>query len=377
MAHMAQGINLKLMERLFQCGKYSELVKVFEPEVFRFRESARYYSLLGLACLYLNDFGGAFSYLNRAQQLKPDESNVLLGLAVIQLKKRNLTEALNLWLKVLEIEPANRIARLGLEKVRRGMSEEKLSEVLESGKLKIFIPRLRGAWRLRQVGLGLALALGFISLIFLASYFWPRLQEMLKAEPKPDTKRSEADAFLLSPEALRTTDQAQARFTFNEAEVDAIWKKAQTYFNAYRDNLMTVELNRLLLSNASPYIKEMAKRLKGYAKTPGFAEMANFKDNFSFETVKNDPALYDGCFVLWRGTVANLRITSDELGFQFLVGSYDKRIFEGAAPVVFNFANLLENNDYIELLAKVMQTEKGFYLKGIIQRRLEKPRLEE
>ena len=139
---------------------------------------------------------------------------------------------------------------------------------------------------------------------------------------------------------------------------------------AYRDNAAVYELNRLLASNASLYIKENARRLKSFARTPEFKDFLNFRDGYTMTAVAKDPGLYDGCYVLWRGTVANLFIGKEQIKFQYLVGSYDNRTFEGAVPVVLDFGEKLENNYYLELLGKVAVNGDTFYLKGALLRRL-------
>jgi len=84
----------------------------------------------------------------------------------------------------------------------------------------------------------------------------------------------------------------------------------------------------------------------------------------------DSPYLYDGCFVIWRGTVANLQIRTMEIGFQFLKGSWDNKVFDGNIPVIFHEATKLENDYYIELLGKVVTSGNSFSLEGVLQRRI-------
>ena len=93
---MAKQKSLQDIRKLFLRKKYAAVVRLLEPEVYRFRDSLLYYRLLGLSCLHLQDGGGALSYLNRALQIKEDDVDSLLGLAAVHLKKRNVDEALNI-----------------------------------------------------------------------------------------------------------------------------------------------------------------------------------------------------------------------------------------------------------------------------------------
>jgi len=374
---MAKSKNLRDINKLFRRKKYAEVVRLLEPEIYRFRDSLLYYRLLGLSCLHLQDGGGAFSYLNRALQIKDDDVDSLLGLAAVHVKKRNIDEALKIWLRVAEYDRENGTARRALNRVRKGMSEEEISRLVDSGKIRKFYPvapfRLPAAVPL----IILLLAGAAVAGVFIVKE-WPALLTALKPRPADvpaprveiAAPRPEIAAVELSPDALRTDFKAGARFTFSDAEVDRIWKAAKNYFMAYRDNAAVYELNRLLASNASLYIKANARRLKGFARTPEFKDFVNFKDNHSLAAVAKDPGLYDGCYVLWRGTVANLLIGKKEIKFQFLVGSYDNRTFEGAVPVVLDFGEKLENNNYLQLLGKVTVSGDTFYLKGALLRRL-------
>jgi tetratricopeptide (TPR) repeat protein len=368
---MAKPKSLQDIKKLFLKHKYAEVVRLLEPEIYRFRDSFLYYRLLGLSCLHLQDGGGAFSYLNRALQIKEDDVDSFLGIAAVHLKKRNIDEALKIWLRVLELSPGNRTARRALNRVRKGMGEDEVSRLVDSGKIRMFYPaqpfRLSPAVPLVVLALAAAAVGGW----FLVKE-GPALLAALKPAPAvtPPPARPEIAAVELSGDALRTDFKAKARFTFTEAQIDQVWKTAKDYFMAYRDNAAVYELNRLLDSNASLYIKENVRRLKSYARTPEFKDFINFPDNYPLAAVAKDPSLYDGCYVLWRGTVANLFIGKEQIKFQFLVGSYDNRTFEGAVSVVLDFGEKLENNYYLELMAKVAANGSSFTLKGALLRRL-------
>ncbi len=367
---MAKQKSLQDIKKLFLRGKYALVVRLLEPDIYRFRDSLLYYQLLGLSCLRLQDGGGAFSYLNRALQIKEDDVDSLLGLAAVHLKKRNVDEALKLWLRVVELAPGNPTANRALNRVRKGMGEDEISRLVDSGKVRRFYPSV--PFRLPPaVPIVVLLLAGLVVGGVFAAREAPALLAALKPRAsETPAPRPEIAAVELSGDALRTDFKAKARFTFSEPEVDRIWKTAKDYFMAYRDNAAVYELNRLLASNASLYIKENAGRLKGFARTPEFKDFVNFRDNYALTAVARDPGLYDGCYVLWRGSVANLFIGKDRIKFQLLVGSSDRRVFEGAAPVVLDFAEKLDNNDYLELLGKVVRNGDTFYLKGALLRHL-------
>ena len=97
--------NLGDARRLFRARRFPEVIRLLEPEVFRFRESADYFLMLGTACLHTGDLGGAASYLGRARQIKPGSVTALLGMAAVHFKKAETEPALKLWLEALDATP--------------------------------------------------------------------------------------------------------------------------------------------------------------------------------------------------------------------------------------------------------------------------------
>ncbi len=137
-----KAASLGEARRLFQTRQFSAVIRVLEPEVFRYRDNFDYYYLLGSACLHTGDLGGAFSYLSRAHQITADDANVLLALAAIHLRKGEHEGAIKRWLEVLELDPGNRVATRGLGLLRRGPGGEELQKLIDSGRYRQFFPPL-------------------------------------------------------------------------------------------------------------------------------------------------------------------------------------------------------------------------------------------
>jgi len=91
---------------------------VLEPEVFRYGRISNTSSCWVLLPAHRRP-GGAFSYISRAHQLKDDDVEVMLGLAAIHFRRAENESAIKQWLEVLAIDPANAVARRGLELLRR------------------------------------------------------------------------------------------------------------------------------------------------------------------------------------------------------------------------------------------------------------------
>lgn len=104
--------------------RFVEQIGVMAPEVYRFRQSARFYRLLGVACLRTGDSRAARSFLLRAEQLAPDDVDVRLALCALYAREGDVDRALRGWLAVLDADPANRPAKRGLAILRAGTPGE-------------------------------------------------------------------------------------------------------------------------------------------------------------------------------------------------------------------------------------------------------------
>ena len=59
-------------------------------------------------------------------------------------------------------------------------------------------------------------------------------------------------------------------FVYTENEVRRTFQRARKELLGYRDNLAVVDINRILLSNAAPAVKERARMLKSFVAAPTF-----------------------------------------------------------------------------------------------------------
>jgi len=348
------GKELKKASRLFKSKRFTDVIRLLEPQVFRFRENWLFYYLLGVSCLYTGDFGGAFSYLQRAHQLNKDESNILLGLAAVHLKRRELSEAIMKWLNVLDIDNKNLKAKRALKMVRKNPTEAFVTEFTNSKKFQALFPGV--GFRIPyQIPLIIAL------LVVVTGFYleFPKIKEFLKAsEEKRSPKVAEVN---LEKEERLTEASGEYRYYYSDSEIREIFTRIKNYFQNYRDNLAQREINRILESNASQLVKDKANIIAGYINAPDFA---TFKDSFSFKEVGEQPHLYRNCYVKWKGRISNLKITKEEISFDFLVGYHEGKVLEGIIPATLNFAVSLEQGAPVEILGKIVLDGK-LKLEGI------------
>ncbi len=346
------GNDLKRAERLYRAKKYSKVLQLLEPQVFRYRESFRFFFLLGMSCLRTGDFGGGYSYLQRALSIKPGDIKSQLGLAAIHLRRQETSEALRIWFQVLDDDPKNRYANRGLKLLRKNVDSDRLIELTESSKLSTLIPTERSF-------LPLAATSTLILIIAAGLFLYPLIADYV--EDQLSSKRQEIQRLDLKIEDSYSSDSlVSSEISMEEKEIEKIYGRIVEHFHQYEDNLAQREINRLLMSNASKEVKGKLRILEGYIRTPTFSSITT---NFSYKEVSKNPELYESCFVLWKGRVSNLRVDEDAIRFDFLVGYETEKVVEGIIPVVVPFAVDIDPAYPIEVLGRIELRENGIRLK--------------
>jgi hypothetical protein len=346
---------------LFRARKFPDVIRVLEPEVFRYREEFEYFQLLGFSCLHSGDLGGAFSYLSRAHQLEDDDVSVKLGLAAIHLRRSENERAIKQWLSVLETQPSNPVARRGLDLLRKGLGPDGLQELLDSGRIRqVYPPLPRRGFPLRAT----VVVLGVLVLACAGYLAYRTLQPRVALRPGVSVIEIPNDL----PRLIDTgTDFA---FVLSERQVKDAFEKAKNDLLGWRDNQAAVAINRILLSNAASPVKERARMLKGFV-TP--ATFDTLRDVFTYKAVTAQPGLYDGCTVRWSGKIANLKVGKSSIAFDLLVGYDQERELQGIVPVTLTFATDLDNGTALEVLGQVAAAGSSFSLNGIAVHRLTSP----
>jgi predicted house-cleaning noncanonical NTP pyrophosphatase (MazG superfamily) len=326
-----------------------------------------------MSCLQQGDFGGASSYLRRAIDLRDDDVNTMLGIAAIYLKRGDTGNALKVWLDVIEIDPENTYARRGLNYLKKNNDPDDFTDISSIDRINKFLPQPPKSRKKFTAAAFLIPIFLFIAIILIVPSFREVVFEytgnisFLHFLNK--TRRPEIPEIILDSRKDFINLRSENTFTFTEKEVEKKLEGVLDYLHDYRDNLAMRDLNMILLSNASEYVKERARLLQDYVNPP---ELTKFKDNFDYSEVKEFPQLYDGCFILWKGKPANLEVTTERIAFDFLVGYHENNTLEGIVPVSFNFTIRIIPDQPIELLAGVMVDDTGnLSLQGLAVHRLQ------
>jgi len=341
-----KGRSLGKAARLFRRRQYTYVINLLEPQVFMFRESWYYYHLLGMSCMYTGDYAGAYSYLRRAADLDPDRIETLLGIGAVLLRRRQIDLAIRHYLDTLDQHPRERRARRALQWIRTLDQPDQVVDWFETDQIRKILPH-RGWYVPTPITLILLLAT-FVAIAFYGGPpAWKFVNDRVLSSLREGSELLEFDRSVLTNPDVAATEE---RFTFTPDELEDRLDEIQSLFNDSRDNLVRRELNRIRLSNADPSVKQRGELLREYLTVPDYTTM---QDNFSVTEVLDDPELYRGVFVRWRGRIANLAVASDAITFDLLVGYESGRVLDGIVPVRVPFAVVLDDGQGVELIGEV------------------------
>ncbi len=364
--------NFKNALILYNKQKFSDVIRILEPQVFRFRDNFEFYHLLGMSCLFTGDYGGAYSYLRRAITINEDDIVSLLGIAAVYLKRGDTGNALRIWLDVVELDPDNTYAARGLNFLKKNAESDYFTGVAAQERLQKFIPvpgKRKNNLKYLLIPAAILILL-LIAVQIIPGSLIPAPVKVVKlidffdkASSRPELPDVELDA---RKEFTELTGSFS--YTFSEKEVEKLLKDIQDYLYDFRDNIAMREINRLLLSNATEYVKDRARLLSEYIRAP---EITDVKDNFTYAEVLAEPALYRGCYILWKGKTTNVFESEDVIRFDFLVGYHEEKNLEGVLPVEFNFGIRVNTNQAVALLARIdIDNSSRIVLKGKAIQRL-------
>jgi len=354
--------------RCARSGKYEMVIRILEPEINRYHGSFNYYYLLGSACLRTGDFGGALTYFRLAHEAKRREPLAILGLAALYLRRGETERAVDYYLDILEIDAKNRTAQKAMKVIRKQAGTDTFTNWIEAGKLPSLYPPIPFPGFSAKEILGVFAALLAVCLLTFG------IMVRFKYIPNPFLPRGSRQgvaAFSLSREERLAPIQTDGSYRYSLTRVQAVdtYERAISQFTAYRDEAARVNLNRILESNAADGLKNRARIIISYMEVPGFD---SFKrgDNVAYNDVIKDPndtLLYNGVYVIWKGTAANIVSTDTGTTFDFLIGYDTRETLEGIVPVVFHKAIPLNPERPLELLARIIPVgpEGPIQLEGV------------
>ena len=343
---------------------YEGALKILTDEEERYYGSYKYNYLYGLICLHAANFVEAKSFFERARKIKPkSDASLMLGFAVLYLKRMDTVQAIHYYLNVQEADPKNKIAKRALGVIRKHSGTEALSDWMTDNLSKLFPPIPIPAIGSRTIINSFLILSG----VFIITFFILNGAKIISGPFKTKTSRPTAD-FILSSHEKKEPVKLDGYYSYILTRDQAInlYDRALSLFTSYRDEAAKVNINRILESNASEGLKNRARLLMNNMDIPGFDTFKR-ADNAKYSDVIKETIIYKNVNVIWRGVATNYTITDEETRFDFLVGYDTRRTLEGIVPVVFTIPVSVNIERPLEVLGKITMDSNsphGFRLDG-------------
>nr|MCR4790734.1 hypothetical protein [Treponemataceae bacterium] len=240
--------------------QFTKVIRILEPQVIEYRDSFRFFYILGVSCLYLNDIQGAEAYFKRARQLKINDVNLILAQAVIFLRHGKIKEALEYALDARDIEPNNRYVLNFIEMIRRYGEPEIISEWSHNGKLRKYYPPLPKRFNFPAF---------FISICVISCAIFVTL---ITVNIKKQNARLNIDEYAISDKSdmIDRSMSRVYRYILTMSDAESYYKKAQKAINDYDDNQAQKYINIILNSNCSEYVQTKALTMESILVAPTF-----------------------------------------------------------------------------------------------------------
>jgi len=341
---------------------YEGALRILKAEEDRYYGSFKYYYLYALICLHSGSFVDALTNFRHARQIKMKDPSVMLGLAVLHLKRMDTVQAVDYYLDVKEIDPNNKTAKKALAVIRKYSAADALSDWLTPKRLAKLYPRIpAAAVKSRIIINSLLIIIAALGLsVFLLIQF-----RVIPSPFKIRSPRPSAEFVLSGLERGAPVEVGGSyRYILTRDQALDLYDKALAFFTSYRDEAAKINLNRILESNASESLKNRSLLLLTYMEVPGFDNF-NRNDNASYEDVRSEPVIYRDVYVIWRGMATNVEVTEEFTRFDFLVGYDTRRILQGIVTVMFDIPVALNTERPLDVLGKiVLQEGDAFRLEG-------------
>ena len=346
--------ELKKAYNLIKAKKYPQAIRFLEPKVPLFLEDELFYYLLGVSCFHTGDVGGSEFYFKRSLQVNHNNIESRLYLAAIQLKKKDQANAARLWLNILDIEPGNKYAQKGLNRLKKIKDPSSLDEYIKSKEInKLFAP-IKGIHPLIIRSL---LIVSIVTTLGIAAYFsYPYIM------PATNVRKEMANLSLDNYVGSYVEFDGEYVYTLTGEEIKTLFEAAVDDFHNFDDNGLQMKINKLNLSNASNDLKGKISILENLIQKPSFLTL---KSNFEYREIASEPILFNNCFVLWRGKVTNVNFGSDSITLDFLVGYDNETVLQGIIYTEIPFEASINQSVPIEILGQIQNRNGKLILSAL------------
>lgn len=342
-------------KHLLRNRRFTNVIALLEPLVVEYRESFQFFYMLGIACLYVGDNGGAESYFRRARQLRVRDPNLQMAQVALFMRRGEVDRAVEYCLDVLDYAPSNKQAKKTLQLIRDHGDSETIAEWIQNDKIKKFYPSLGVKPSLLLIPVFTVVALACV-------YYFAFVFKLPQAH---EGNRADLTEFVLSvgEKKSMTEDKGIFRYELTDKDVLELYEKIQKSFQKYEDNNAQVACNMLLNSNAADAVKIKVRMLSEYLWKPK-PTFDSLVVNFDYEEVAKEPYQYEGCYVIWNGRVGNINVETDRITASFLVGYDTLTKVSGVIPIELPAGLEPDSQKPLRILGRLSMVEDKMVLRG-------------
>jgi tetratricopeptide (TPR) repeat protein len=327
--------------RAYRKGQFTKAVSFLEKAVREKRDDYQAYLYLGYSSLRTDDLEGALKYFKSGLLIRDDDVDLMKGLAYVYLKHERLEDAIGLWGEVLARKPSERNVKRLLERLR---GAQDVNNFIENADMKDFLSLKAPVFtRLRPYLIGISITAGVIvvGVVFYATPLYKKALERFY----PDVVKLREVTLPTDSPALQQ-DAKGVLYSLSEREIGESFARIKRYIYKGKANTAILALNKIMMSNASPPVKEKFRLLYTFIDPPDPLSIDYIPRYYE---IVQEPSVYEGAFVLWSGRIAGIAREKDKAEFDLLVSYKNQDTVEGIAHVAVEGTYYLENRQAVEV----------------------------
>lgn len=345
-----RGLSKKLGLKHYRKKQYVKAVSFLEKALTKNKNDPEVYLFLGNASLLTGDLEGARRYFRGGLLVRENDVELMRGLSYVYLREERIEDAISLWGEILDKNPREKVIRQALSRLRQS---EDIRSFVRTINLHSFLSAGIPLYtRLKPYILSLSISIGIL-LVIVIFYATPLYQRALQRF-YPEIVELDAIELPLD-EPVIDAEPEGALYSFSEEEIKSSFVRIKKHI--YRDKINTavIALNRIMLSNASPLVKERFRVLYTFIDPP---DPLSIDYNPHFYEIMKEPAVFEGVYVRWTGKIAGLQKEGEDISFDLLVNYENEDTIEGIAHVVITGTYYLENRQNVEVFGRISRYER-------------------
>ncbi len=306
------------------------------------------YALLSQVDLIQGDIAKAEHHISRALISDRDSIIALMSKAYVYIAEQNYEEALRTYFRILSIEPANKLAKLNIDRIKN--IGNRIQKRPPARKYLVY-SRLPAAAKFSVLGATLALiaVLSYLSV----NVFYPMI-ELRFFDEEQRQLRQRLNNFYLFDGLEELEAEGSQSITYTPKQISDM-------FNLAKNNMIKGDINSAITvintargSDINVYLKEQFERLSAFIIAPNYNAL---KNNISYTTLIETPSLYIGGFVRWKVRLDSFERGRDDEGNEQTVARVivlsNGDVSEGLATIIFDANSDLTRNEILEVYARI------------------------